>query len=584
MRSWLRRNVAWRLMGYLAPYTWAALVGIIMVIISVALQLLLPFAFGTILLDNVLIGGRDLHLLNIFALGTLVLYALKGLFHYVQSYLLAYASQRLVYDLRNDVFQHLQNLSLRFYESNRTGETIARVTNDITLVQAGISTGLGEFVHSSLMLLGIIVSIFFVHWRLALLTLITIPLVGLTVNIYGGRIRHFTSQLQERVADISAQLQETLTGIRIVKAFTMEEDERRRFDGKNEQTFRAGMKSAQTMAVLIPVVELLMVSGIVLVLWYGAQEVVAGRLTTGLLTTFITLLAMVTAPLNGFTRSISQLEQSLAAGERVFLLLDEEVEVQEVHRPRELRSVKGRVEYENVSFAYNANEPVLQDINLIVEPGEVVALVGPSGAGKSTMVNLLPRFYDPTAGRLCIDGIDIRQLSLRFLRSHIGLVPQETILFGVSVAENIRYGRPSATREEVIEAARTANAHEFITHLTHGYDTLVGERGTLLSGGQKQRVAIARAILRDPRILILDEATSSLDTESEGLVQEALERLMKNRTTFVIAHRLSTVMHAGRILVLDNGRIVEAGRHSELLELNGVYRRLYDAQFRGELI
>ncbi len=582
MRRWLSQSATWRLFGYIAPYLWATLAGVVLIAISVGIQQLLPLAFGKVLLDRVLIGGQDLHMLNIFAIGVLVLFAIKGLFRYAHVYLLAYAGQRMVYDLRNAVFQHLQKLSLRFFERSRTGETIARVTNDITLVQSGVSSGLGDFIHDSLMVLGIVAFMFYLHWRLTLVTLITLPLVAVAVNIYGGRIRRFTAQLQERVADISAQLQETLTGIRIVKAFTMEEDERRRFTGKNEQTFQAGMKSAQTMAALIPVVELLMVGGIVLVIWYGAQEVVAGHLTTGELTAFITYLGMITAPINGFTRAVAQLEQSVAASERVFHLLDEEVEVKEAHRPQELRSVRGEVTFSSVWFEYHTGEPVLRGIDLTVRPGEVVALVGPSGAGKSTLVNLLPRFYDPTAGKVSIDGHDLRTVSLRSLRSTIGLVPQETILFGVSVAENIRYGRPAADMDDVEEAARLANAHEFICHLPDGYDTLIGERGTALSGGQKQRVAIARALLRNPKVLILDEATSNLDTESEQLVQEALERLMRNRTTFVIAHRLSTVMHADRILVIDQGCIVEQGRHTELLEQNGLYRRLYEAQFRGE--
>jgi subfamily B ATP-binding cassette protein MsbA len=552
-----------------------------MTLFSAVIQLALPLVFGRGLVDRVLIERQNLYLLNLIAVGTLAFFVVKGLLNYGQIYILAYAGQRMVYDLRNAVFEHLQRLSLSFYERTRTGETISRVTNDVSVVQNAMISGIRDFVNDAFMLMGITVAVFWLHWRLSVVTLLVLPLVGMAVNIYGTRIRSFTGQVQERVADISTQLQETLTGIRIVKAFTMEKQEQERFVGRNEQTFRAGMKSAQVMATVFPVVELLMAFGLVVVLWYGVREVVAGRLSSGELIAFVSYVSMTAAPINGITRTLNQFQQSFAAADRIFALLDEEIEVTEARRPLELKTVEGRVAFENVTFAYKAGHDVLQDVNLTVCPGEVVALVGPSGAGKTTLANLLLRFYDPTEGRVTLDGVDISKVTLRSLRSYIGLVPQETILFGVSVAENIRYGRQDARFEEIVEAARLANAHDFISELPQGYNTLVGERGVALSGGQRQRVAIARAILRNPRVLILDEATSALDTESEVLVQEALERLMRNRTTLVIAHRLSTIMHADRIVVLDGGHVVEQGTHSELLEIQGLYRRLYEAQFRA---
>ena len=576
------RSTLKRLLFFLSPGKWLISAALLLICLSAGVQLIIPIYFGRVFLDQILIGGQNLHLLNIIALSVLGLFLIKGIFNYGQVYLLAYAGHKLVYDLRNSLFAHLQRLSLRYYDQTRTGETIARMTNDITLIQTGLTTGLRDFLMDILTLLGILVFLFYLHWRLSLITLVTFPLVILAVNIYGRRIRRFTGLMQEKVGDISSQLQETFIGIRVIKAFTMEEGERERFKARNYQTLQAGMKSAQTLATVTPVVELFMVAGMVLVFWYGAQEVVKGHLTTGELTAFIGYLGMASAPINGLTRAISLFQQSLAAGDRVFQLLDEEVEIKEPPHPIVLPEVRGRVVFENVAFAYRSGEPVLENINLTVEPGEVVALVGKSGTGKSTLVNLLPRFYDPTAGRVTLDGHDLRSLNIKWLRSQIGLVPQETILFGVTIGENIRYGRPEASQSEVEEAARRANAYDFIMRLPQGFETVVGERGVTLSGGQRQRIAIARAILRNPRLLILDEATSSLDAESEITVQEALSRLMKERTTFVIAHRLTTVMGADRILVIEDGTIAEEGSHEELLSKGGLYCQLYEAQFRQE--
>ncbi len=572
----------YRMLKYLRPYWRQFLLSFVALLISTAVNLTIPRLFGRNLIDEILTRDKSIAMLNLLAGAIILLFLVKGIASYGQGYLNSYVGQRLIMDLRNQIFGHLQKLSLAFHETVRTGELIARATNDVALVQMGFPIRLMDLLQQSLMLIGALFSIFSIHWKLASLMIIVLPVLGLVVNRFGARIRQLTRTVQEKIADLTSILQETLVGIRIVKAFGMEKHEARRFAEENDANFQVTMKSAQLSATLTPFLELLSAFGMTVVIWYGGLEVIRGHLSIGKLIEFFTYLGLAAQPISNLGGSFANLQQSLAAGDRIFSLLDIEADIDDAPDAVRLPRLSGRVSFKNVEFAYHAGKPVLQGIDLEVAPGEVIAVVGPSGAGKSTLVNLIPRFYDVAAGAVEVDGYDVRRVKGASLRKQIGLVPQETILFGASVAENIAYGRREAARDEVIAAARAANAHEFIMALPQGYDTLVGERGVGLSGGQRQRIAIARAVLRNPRILILDEATSALDAESEMLVQEALGRLMEGRTTFIIAHRLSSIKHADRIVVLEKGRIMEIGSHSQLMAQEGLYRRLYERQLETE--
>lgn len=570
-----RMSTGFRLFLYVRPY-WKELIGAIVAMALVSLvNLAFPYIFGNYLIDRVFNGGGNLKLLNLIVGGVLFLAVFKGIFSYFQRYLTSYLGQRVVANLREEVFQHLQRMSVGFLEGQRVGELIARITSDVGQIQNIVSSGFISLLSNLIMLIGIITAVLLINWRLALITLTVLPLIVYVVSKAGRRIRGISHRVQEKIADLTAMLQETFTGIRVVKAFTMEKHEEKRFARENEANFNANMKSAQALAFLTPTVEILYVVGLALVLWFGGLEVFYGRLTTGGLVTFFTYIGMLGTPITTLTNTFNSFQQALAGADRLFGILDSKEDLQDKPNAIVLPEIRGEVEFADVSFGYRPGQEILSGINLKVAPGEVVALVGPSGAGKTSLVNLIPRFYVPTRGAVLIDGYDVRDVKIASLRRQIGLVPQETILFGVSIWENIAYGKPDATEEEIIAAAKMANAHEFISALPDGYQTLAGERGSQLSGGQKQRIAIARALLRNPRILILDEATSALDTEAERLVQEALERLLKGRTTFIIAHRLSTVQGADKIVVLSGGKVVEVGTHEELLRAHGLYAKMH---------
>ncbi len=562
---------------------WSQLIGGLLCMLAVTIvNISVPYFFGKEVVDKILISGQGQAKLNLLVVGIVGLYFLKGIFFYGQNYLMAFVANRTIADLRAKTYQHLQSLSLGFHESVRTGELISRLTNDLSILQNALAVGFVELVSNFLWLVGILFYVFYISPQLALIALIALPLAAVAINSFGGKIRRVGHLAQEKAADLTSILSETLgEAVRVVKAFTMEKAEQERFKKENERNFEALMRNVQLNSTLTPVVELIVTVSLVAVLWYGGREVLAGRLTTGELFSFLIYLAMAMGPVSGLSRAMSVWQQARAASERVEEIIKTPIDVKQPANPVVLK-IKGHVTFEDLSFSYQQGEEVLSRIQLEVEPGEVVALVGHSGSGKTTMVNLLPRFYDPTGGRVLVDGVDLREVDLYSLRRQIGLVPQEVVLFSTTIMENIAYGRPEATKEEIYQAAKLANAHEFIEELPSGYQTKAGERGAFLSGGQRQRIAIARAILRDPKILILDEATSALDNEAEALLQEALSRLMQGRTTFIIAHRLSTIMQADRIIVLEQGEIVEQGRHSQLLEQGGTYKKLYEAGLRGE--
>ncbi|MER3489425.1 MAG: ABC transporter ATP-binding protein [Meiothermus sp.] len=573
-----------RLLAYTRPYRAGLIVALIATLFSSAFGLLFPMVIGRLVDASFLrIGSADTSVLDRTVLILIGVFALQAFFSAVQSYLLSRVGEGVVADLRRTVYAHLLTLSPRFFEARKTGEITSRLTSDISTVQGVVSSALVQVFSQTLSLVGTVVILFVTNWQLSLLMLSIVPVVVLVALYFGRLLRRVSKEFQDRVADANARAEEAIGGIRVVQAFTAEPLEARTYADLIRASFQVALRRARIRAIFNPVVFFAMSSAIGIVLWFGGRLVMAGELTPGQLVAFLVYTFSVAGAVGAFSGLFSQFQEALGASSRIFELLDEKSDLPEPASPVKLASVRGEVRFEGVSFGYGERGVVLEDVSLEAKPGQVVALVGPSGAGKSTLISLIPRFYDPTAGRILLDGTDIRNLTLHDLRANIALVPQETQLFSGSIAENIRYGKPGASDAEVMEAAQAANAHEFIQGFPDGYATVVGERGIRLSGGQRQRIAIARALLKNPRILILDEATSSLDSESESLVQEALEGLMQGRTTFVIAHRLSTIRGADKIVVLEAGRIVQQGTHQELLAAGGLYKELYELQFREDV-
>lgn len=569
-----------RLINYVRPYMSRMIVAIICIILAAGGNVAVPWIIKDVI-DQVLIN-KDMAMLNIIAIGILIIFLLRGIFFFGQTYLMSYIGQRVIIDIREAVYRQLQRLSLAYFDKRQTGVIMSSVTNDVSALQVALVESMVEMVTEAMVLIGSLGSMFFLHWKLSLLTLITMPLVLQAINTFGKKLRKAGRILQERTADITAILQETISGIRVIKSFAREDYEIDRFKQENFFNFRAQMKTSQLMATLTPVIEFLSAIGVTVIIWYGGMEVINGNLTSGALIAFLIYVVNLANPVKRLSRVYGNIQRSLAAADRVFEILDTKPDIEDMPGAVELPVVEGCVALQHLSFAYSPGQFALRDVSLEVKPGQTVAIVGPSGAGKTTIANLLPRFYEATEGSILVDGKDIRTVKMQSLREQIGIVPQETVLFNGTVYDNILYGRLNATHDEVIAAAKAANAHNFIDRMPDKYDTQIGERGAKLSGGQRQRISIARAILKDPRILILDEATSALDTESEKLVQQALDKLMIGRTSFVIAHRLSTVQRADMIVVLDKGRIVEQGTHSELLASGGLYSTLYQVQFRKE--
>jgi len=507
---------------------------------------------------------------------------LKNLFAYLQSNLMIYVEQGLTRDLRNALYRHIHELPLAYFTNERTGNLISRIINDVAVINTGVSATFQTLIREPLLLVVYLTITLILSWKLTLMALVVFPLVLLVIASVGRRVHTESGLVQERIADLTSVLHETISGVKVVKAFGMEEFENRKFANVSNRYFRTILKVTNVRNFASPMTEFLSAAAGGVIIWYGGLQVLQNvSMTASEFLGFLFAMFQLMPPIKELSNVNNRYQEASAAGNRVFEVLDTEPNIKDAPGAVALSDFRSDIRFEDVAFRYGEGDAVLSGVSLSIRKGEVVAIVGPSGAGKSTLIDLVPRFYDPTGGRILIDGIDLRKVQLKSLREKIGIVTQETILFNDTARSNIAYGIDDCPLEKIIAAAKAANAHTFISEMPNGYDSVIGERGVKISGGERQRLALARAILKNPPILILDEATSALDTESEILVQEAIERLMSGRTSIVIAHRLSTIQHADRILVLDSGRIVESGKHKDLIKKSrGLYRKLYQLQFR----
>lgn len=583
--------------SYLLPYWPGALLMIVLLVGQALMDVLSPwplkFVFDNVIghhhlsgmlgtIAHQLVGTSRFGLLNLIVVAFLAIALLDGLFGYGGNLLLSRIGQHFVFDMRRDLFAHIQRLSLRFHATRRTGDVTARLTGDISNIQDMVVTGLSTVIGNLLTIALMILIMLRLDWHYTLVTLAVVPFMYVAARHYREAIKTASRQTRRSEGQVSSIVQEVVSAIRVVKAFTREEFEQRRFEEQTGVSLRAGLRTANLQAQFAPIIDIIGALGTVLVLWLGVREVLSGRLTAGELLVFSSYFRAMYSPLRQLAKVSTITARGTASAERVLEILAEEPDLMDLPAARPAPRFAGPVSFEHVTFGYDPARPVLHDICLEAPPGSVTALVGATGSGKTSLMSLIPRFYDPTGGCVRIDGTDIREVTLQSLRSQIGLVLQEAVLFHGTIYDNVAYGRPDASREQIVAAAEAANATEFIDRLPAGYDTVVGERGATLSGGQRQRIAIARALVRDAPILILDEPTVGLDAEIEALVLQALRRLMEGRTTFVIAHHLATVRDADTIVVLSGGRIVAMGRHEDLLRRNDWYALVCKGQLRGE--
>ena len=561
------------ILKYARPYTKSLIFAFICLALTSLINLVLPMIVRNMI--NAVIVLKDHEVLDGLAWDLIIIIGLQAVFAVTHNYIFGFVGHRMTTDFRIEFFSHIQSLSLRFFQERRVGEILSRMSNDISVIQNALVTIPVALLRQSITLLGAMAIILYLNWKLTGLILLILPPLMIFARVFGRRLKAISEKLQDQVAQAVVVLEEVMSSIKIVKSFTREPYELDRFQEKIETAFDRAVDKLKISSFFGPFILGLTFLVSALLIWYGGYQVMQGATTPGELAAFFLYALIIAGPIGTFVRLYTEIQEARGAIQRVYGILDTQPVIQNPDNPVPLENITGSIQFEKVSFAYQDSAQVIQDASFNVLSGQTVALVGPSGAGKSTIIKLLLRFFDPSSGVIRLDGHDIRTLDRKNFLSQIALVPQETLLFGGSVKENILYGKLDATETELIEAAKKANAHDFITSLEKGYDTTVGEKGTKLSGGERQRIAIARAILKNPKILVLDEATSSLDNRSESLIQEALETLMADRTTFIVAHRLSTIHKADQIIVLDKGRIVEAGQHEELMNQKGLYHTLY---------